>query len=284
MNKCGVRIADCGLKGKRRKKCGVRSAECGKAMIVALVAIIVLTFSGTAHAMLTAKANHDHITIDFFYHGSTVGVKGVSDTGRDLVIKITSPEGEQVMKQKGKVAGALWMNVGTLKFDNTPNMYELFSTKKVDDILSVDEQKKHTLGYAALADHVEISPMENAADKAQWFGEFVKFKEASNLYKTDFGKIDMKDLPDGHQEYFIQTQWPYQAAPGEYLVSVYAVKDGKVVEQAESHVKVEQVGMVKTLATMAKDSAALYGFLSIGIALSAGFGVGLVFRKGGGSH
>ena len=246
--------------------------------------LMFLGYAGTASAMLTAKANHDHITIDFFYHGSTVGVKGISDAGRDLVIKITSPEGHQVMKQKGKVAGVLWMNVGTLKFENTPNMYELFSTKKVDDILTPGEQKKHTLGYAALADHVEVSPVSNPADKAQWFGEFVKFKEASNLYKTDFGKIEMKDLPDGHQEYFIQTQWPYQAAPGEYLVSVYAVKGGKVVEEAESHVKVEQVGMVKTLATMAKDSAAIYGFLSVGIALSAGFGVGMVFRKGGGSH
>ena len=56
--------------------------------------------------MLTAKANHDHITIDFFYHGSTVSVRGESDPGMDLVIKITSPEGHQVLKQKGKVGGA----------------------------------------------------------------------------------------------------------------------------------------------------------------------------------
>jgi Putative transmembrane protein (Alph_Pro_TM) len=80
------------------------------------------------------------------------------------------------------------------------------------------------------------------------------------------------------------TAWPYQAAPGDYLVTVYAVKNGKVVEQAESKVNVEQVGTVKTLATMAKNSAAFYGILSIGIALGAGFGVSLVFRKGGGSH
>jgi uncharacterized protein (TIGR02186 family) len=256
----------------------------GYSVTIVLTILMLVVYSGNADAMLTAKANHDHITIDFFYHGSTVGVKGVFDAGRDLVIKITSPEGHQVMKQKGKVAGFLWMNVGMLKFENTPNLYEVFSTRKVEDILTPEQQKKHTLGYAALADHVEIGPLENAAEKTQWFGEFVKFKEDSNLYKTDFGKIEMKDLPDGHQEYFIQTQWPYQAAPGEYLVSVYAVKDGKVVEQAESHVKVEQVGMVKTLAGMAKDSAALYGFLSVGIALSAGFGVGMVFRKGGGSH
>jgi len=75
-----------------------------------------------------------------------------------------------------------------------------------------------------------------------------------------------------------------QAAPGDYLVTVYAVKDHRVVEQAEAKVNVEQVGIVKTLANMARDNAALYGFLSIGIALSAGFGVGMVFRKGGGSH
>jgi uncharacterized protein (TIGR02186 family) len=264
--------------------CGLRIADCGKTIVIVLVAMIVMGFSGTAHAMLTAKANHDHITIDFFYHGSTVGVKGLTDPGRDLVIKITSPEGHQVMKQKGKVAGVLWMNVGTLKFENTPNMYELFSTRNVDDILTPEEREKHILGYAALAGHVEVSPAVNAADKAKWFGEFVKFKESSSLYKTDFGKIELKDLPDGHQEYFIQTDWPYQAAPGGYTVSVYAVRDGRVVEQAESHVKVEQVGMVKTLAGMAQDSAALYGFLSIGIALSAGFGVGMIFRKGGGSH
>jgi hypothetical protein len=62
------------------------------------------------------------------------------------------------------------------------------------------------------------------------------------------------------------------------------VKDGKVVEQAEAMVKVEQIGLVRTLASMAKDSAAFYGILSVGIALGAGFGVGVVFRKGGGSH
>jgi len=82
----------------------------------------------------------------------------------------------------------------------------------------------------------------------------------------------------------VLTQWPYQAAPGAYTVTVYAVKNGKVVETAESQVTVQQVGMVKSLATMAKNRAAIYGFLSIGIALGAGFGVGMIFRKGGGAH
>ena len=34
--------------------------------------------------------------------------------------------------------------------------------------------------------------------------------------------------------YYIKMDWPYQALPGEYLVTVYAVKDKKVIEKAET--------------------------------------------------
>jgi uncharacterized protein (TIGR02186 family) len=237
-----------------------------------------------AFAMLTAKANHDHITIDFFYHGSSVSVRGEADPGTELVIKITSPEGHQVLKRKGKVAGMLWMNTGQLKFEQTPDFYEVFSTRKVEDILSREELEKHVIGYPALGKHVEITPVSNEEEKTKWFDEFVKFKEDSHMYATSSGTVAASLNAAGRQDYYVLTDWPYQAQPGDYLVTVYAVKNNKVVEQAEAKVNVEQVGMVKTLATMAKNSPAVYGFLSIGVALGAGFGVSMVFRKGGGSH
>ncbi len=262
-----------------------RSSQFRVAMLLILVvALVTFTFAGTASAMLTAKANHDHITIDFFYHGSTVSIRGISDPGVDLIIKLTAPEEHQVLKQKGKVAGMLWMNVGSLKFEHVPNFYTVYSTKKLEDLLSAGELGKYTIGYDALEKHVEVTPVGNEEEKAKWFNEFIKFKENSKVYAISSGKIETKMNENGQQEYYILTDWPYQAQPGDYLVTVYAVKNGKVVEQAESHVNVEQIGMVKTLATMAKNNAAFYGILSVGIALGAGFGVGLVFRKGGGSH
>lgn len=252
--------------------------------LAALAATIIVLSSGTASAALTVRANHDHITIDFFYHGSTVGVKGVTDAGRDLVITFTSPEGHQTMKRKGKVGGVLWMNTGTLTFERTPNLYEVFSTRELGDILSPVERKKHVLGYNALQDHIAIPELKSDEEKAAWFGEFVKFKEASMLYMARTGTIGRKPLGDGHEEYSLHTSWPYQAAPGEYTVTVYAVRNGNVVERAETKVRVEQVGLVKTLASMANGQGALYGLLSVVIAIGAGFGVGMIFRKGGGSH
>ncbi len=243
----------------------------------------ILIFTADASADLTVKANHDHIKIDFFYHGSTVSVKGTSAPGADLVIKIASPEGHEVLKQKGKVAGFLWMNTGTLNFERTPNLYSIYSTKKIEDILSAEEMDKYVIGYPALSRHIEMTPASNADEESKWFNEFVKYKESSNLYGSSYGHITTSEKGD-KQAYYILTAWPYQAPPGDYLVTVYAVKDKKVIEKAEASVNVEQIGIIKALSGMAKNNAASYGILSIIAALAAGFGVSLVFRKGGGAH
>jgi len=254
----------------------------GISALLCIMSTVVMSMS-IASAELTAKANHDHIKVDFFYHGSTVSVSGITDQGTDLIIKIASPEGHEKLKQKGKVAGLLWMNTGTLNFEHVPNLYSVHSTQKIDDLIDQKEQDKYVIGLPALSRHVELKPSASEEEKATWFGEFIKYKESSKLYASSSGRIEIQEK-DGKQSYYILTQWPYQAPPGDYLVTVYAVKDGKIVDTAESKVLVEQVGIVKSLSGMAKNNAVLYGVISIVSALGAGFGVGLVFRKGGGAH
>ena len=252
-------------------------------IIFFMILFLLAFFPGESAAQLTAKANHDHIQIDFFYHGSTVGVSGISDPGVDLVIKLTSAEGRQLLKKKGKVAGLLWMNVGELELEHVPGVYFLHSSKNIEDILSRDEMDKYSIGYQALESHTEMTPAVSEEEKTKWFNEFIKFKESSNLYAVSSGKISLREK-NGGQDYYILTKWPHQAPPGKYLVTVYAIKDKKVIETATADVLVEQTGMVKTLADMAKNKGALYGIISIAAALGAGFSVGMIFRKSGGAH
>jgi uncharacterized protein (TIGR02186 family) len=221
-------------------------------------------------------------------------VRGEADAGTDLIVKIASPEGHEALKKKGKMAGLLWMNVGELTFEGVPTLYFVHSTRKLEDILSREEMDKYVIGYPALERHAELKPALTEGEKDLWFREFLKYKQASRLYDMSSGKLytsDMKkESPDlaagkeGKQNYYTLLDWPYQAPPGDYIVTVYAVKDNKVIEKAETAVVVEQVGLVKTLSSMAKNRGALYGMLSILAALGAGFGVGMVFRKGGGAH
>ena len=70
----------------------MKSEKSGISLLITLFTLLVLIIYGApASAELTAIANHDHISIDFFYHGSNVSVRGVSDPDADLIIKITAP-------------------------------------------------------------------------------------------------------------------------------------------------------------------------------------------------
>ncbi len=252
-------------------------------LMFCLVFLDIFLFSEMAFSDLTIKVNHDRIKINFVYHGSSVSVSGVADSGTDLVIKIASPESHQTLRKKGKAAGFLWMNIGELKLEHASNLYFLHSTRKLDDILNSDEMDKFLIGYPSMERHVEITPVDNENDESKWFNEFVKYKESSKLYDISSGKISVTDK-DGKQNFYIQVDWPYQAPPGDYLVTVYVVKDKRVIDKAEKNVLAEEVGIVKALSDMANNKGALYGMISVIAALGTGFGVGMIFGKGTGAH
>jgi hypothetical protein len=244
-----------------------------------------LVASGEASALLTAKTSNDHVKIDSFYHGCTVSISGLSNPAdADLVIKVSSLEEPQILREKVKAAGLFWMNGGKLKFEHSPSVYFLYSTGKLDDILGQEEMDRYVIGYPALSRHVDITPVANEDERTTFFNQFVNFKESSHLYAISPEKID-RTVKDGKQAYSVKLKWPYQAPPDNYLVTVYAVKNKKVIDRAETHIVVTQAGAVKTLFTMASNNGALYGVLSIMAALTAGFIVAVVFpKKAKGAH
>lgn len=256
-------------------------------VLAVFIMVSALLVPGGAWAKLTARTNHDNVEVDFFFHGSSVSVKGESEPEIEYIIKVTSPESHQVLRQKGRVGGVMWMNVGELSVEHAPNVYFVKSSRRLQEMLPPEELEKYLIGYPALEKHMELTAVSGGSKEpshaGEWFGEFVKFKEAKRLYKISDGDIVARADGDG-QSYYTLVDWPYQAPPGQYRVEVYAVKDGRVVDTADAVVSVAQVGSVKMMASMAKNQGALYGILAIVIAFLAGFAVSLVFRKGGGAH
>lgn len=248
-----------------------------------LIALFITLLNKNAAAELTIRTNTAQIQIGAFYHGSKLIVAGVSDMGTELILKITSPDRQTLLHKKGRVGGFLWMNTGALRVDHAPSLYLLYGTRKPDDILSPGEMKKYNIGYQSLNEHVALTHTRDEEEKNLWFREFVKFKENSGLYSVSEKEITAT-VTNGKQEYNIAIDWPYQAMPDNYTITVYAVRDKKIIGRAEAALLVQQVGLTKKLADMANTSGALYGLISILLALVVGFGVGIIFRKSAASH
>jgi len=253
-------------------------------ILTTLLAMLGLAISApSAFAELTAKANHDDIKINYDYNGSSVSVSGISDPDVDLIIRISSANTDEELMRKDKEAG-VWMNVEKLTMENAPYFYYIRSTKDLDSLLGADELVSNNLGYGALEETIEIKPQQSPEMKKKLLGDYIKYKEDGKLYSQSLGDIEQKKDDAGKPTYYTVFDWPYQAPPGNYTVDVYAVKDHVITDTAQSKVVVEQEGVVKALSDMAQNNGGLYGIAAIGVSLTAGFGVGFVFKGGGGSH
>ena len=187
------------------------------------------------------------------------------------------------MKYKGKAAGLFWMKMGDMSFENVPAAYLLYTSRNLDGLLQEDERIKEGLGFEAIKAGTKVESSAADMDPDRWIAEFVKFKKAEKLYQIKENAIT-RPQGTGGNEYRLELDWPYQAAPGTYTIDVLAVRDGHVVDRTQSSLTVARTGIVAQLSNLAFNHAAVYGIISIVVAMIVGFAVGLLFKKGGGAH
>lgn len=238
-------------------------------VFVAIFVYMIVCFFGStgAQASLTMSVEHKSIPINAFYNGNTVLLKGMVDKGEDVVVKLSSDEGKETFMTKGKSAHLFWMNKNKITISGISSVYMLFSSRDIESSVSETDRDRYVLGYGAIEKRAVIAP---ATDKTRLLGEFIKLKEKNRLYGTGKEKISLIPAADGKYEYTLQVKLPYQVQPGQYKVEAYGVKNGSISDTASDAILVEPVGIVKAMTQLASRHGALYGLMSIVIALIAG--------------
>lgn len=254
-----------------------------KAAGLALLLLATLTAPVTPAQALTCQIAPEQIPIGLTYHGARIVISGESLPGEELLLKITTPPADAHLRFLGKAAGLVWMKMGSMEFKNVPLAYLLYSSKPVDQIMAPAAQQENHVGYESLKAASQVISSAGEVDRQQWLGEFIKLKESEHLYQIREGAIHLTPGASG-VSYRLESDWPYQAAPGDYLVEVLAVRDGRVVNQAATTLKVAQAGIVAQISNLAFHNSAVYGIMAILVAMVAGFGVAALFKGGGGSH
>ncbi len=248
-------------------------------MTVLLLIPVLCAAAPTTGKQIHINLSQKIISISTFYNGTTLEVKGSVPEDNDALIVVSGHKHDVHLKEKGKVAGFLWMNKTDVSLENTPAVYMVYSpegaTKK---FLNAETG----IGYKALVKDISIQP--ESEDKAFIFSEYVKLMEKSGVYAINESSIVYGSVKKGMKEFSVTLSIPSKMTPGTYSVKALAVKNGTTVSETSEDLNLELTGLPATIAKLAYGSPLLFGFMAVFIAIATGLLIGMIFRGGGGAH
>lgn len=238
-----------------------------------LLAAPQMAFAGIPAA--TMRIEPEKILVDLFYTGTIVHVRGEAPAGDNLVILCIGEESTAELKQKGKVWGLLWLNIGNIAFKHVPFFYQLASSKKLEDLASDGDLIRAGVGFRAL--EAKAVP-ENGGERNRLFWELMKLKKSEGLYAMQEGQLEI-DTQGPLQNYSTTFRFPAAAGPGEYRIHLVGFDEGKAVILADRALFVQLSGAAASIKSLSLNHGLLYGIFSVAVALAAGLLTGLVFGR-----
>jgi len=248
-----------------------------KRILLILLGVALLVNAAEVQAAdIDFTVGQRNIDMNLFYNGASIPVTGSVPEGSVVVVRFSDKAGEKAtMKQKGKAMGLLWMNMNTLHFSHMPAVCLVGSSAPLAGL----GQGGQKLGLAGIADSVVIEPA--SADRAMLLPELIKLKKSEGLYREDESAVKLESAKNGQQVFTAHVAVPSRLSPGEYLVEIFAVKDGVVIAQGVKPVTARLVGAPGFIARLAFSHGVWYGVLASLISMLAGLAVGLIFRSKG---
>jgi uncharacterized protein (TIGR02186 family) len=239
--------------------------------LCAVLALLPFQATTTPAPAITLAVSKAEIHITAGFHGDILKVTGMAPRDCEVILRLSSPPGEETLDLKGK-RGPLWMTVGKVRFESAPRIYMLRSTRPIEEILPPEEQVRETLGVEGLKASLRIQP---GVDAALFGAELLRMKRDCGFYDTKGGGATR----GGDGTYEAEFQWPARGPSGTYRMDAFAVSKGVVTCSASREILVHKVGVVAWISGLAVTHGLSYGLLAVFVALLTGLAAGVLFGR-----
>ena len=244
-----------------------------------LISVAWIGSSQAAEEPLLMELANTTIKISTFYNGTTLEVTGSIPEDTDVVLQVSGSKKDVHLKEKGKVAGFLWMNKTDVSLENIPAVYMVYTPSGPTANFM---NQRIGVGYKALLGDIAISPASE--DKDFIFGEYVKLAEESGVYAIHEAAVTYGEPNNGVKGFSATLIIPSKMSAGTYTVEAIAVKNGVATNKTHENLTLELSGLPAYISSMAYGRPLLFGFMAVFIAIATGMIIGVIFRGGGGAH
>jgi uncharacterized protein (TIGR02186 family) len=239
------------------------------------IALLVLLGSGEAKPQgVVADISESVVSITTGFQGTDLLLFGAIEPETDVVVVVEGPSEIATVRRKERVGG-IWMNTDEVSFRDVPTFYAVLSNRPLEEFVTEPAQIVYNIGFTG----VPLRPLrerDRARPDLKDFREaLIRGKMARDLYRARdqsvsimWGRLFRTDL-----------RIPVNAPTGTYWVRIFLFRNGNVVGAQTSALGVDKVGVTAAVYDLAHRHAFAYGVLAVLIAVMAGWGASLAFRK-----
>lgn len=216
------------------------------------------------------------IAITTAFAGTQVLLYGaVPARSGEIAVVVRGPPRDTTVRRKSRV-GPVWINTRAVEFRDAPSFYAVAASAPLAELAKPGVLARHELG----ADNLRLDPVAapagaGAGDLAGFRAALVRAKQRAGLYSSEPGSVSFL----GDTLFRTRITFPANVPPGSYQVQVLQFADGELSAAQTSTLEIAKMGLEADLYDFALRRPALYGLAAIGIALAAGWGANLLFRK-----
>ena len=245
------------------------------AILVLVMAFVAAASASARGQALVADLSSHHVAITTGFTGADVLLFGAVDGAGDVVVVITGPPENLVVRNKERIAG-IWVNASTVEFEGVPNFYAVASSRPLAEITTPDIRETQQIGATNIALRVASPDRDRPVEELARFREaLIRNKQKSGLFSAAPEEINIIS----NRLFRTRINFPSNMATGSYTAIVYLFRDGEAVQAVSTPIRVEKVGLGAEVYNFAHQQSALYGLAAIVIAVLAGWLGGVIFRK-----
>lgn len=246
--------------------------------ILAAALLIASTSTSFAEEEVVAGLSQNRVAITANFDGSEILVFGAvkrdapaKEGDLDVIITIAGPSMPVTVRRKEKRLG-IWVNTDSVEVDSAPSFYAVATTAPLQDILTQTEdlRKKISINSAIRS----VGAPDHILDSKKFTEALIRIRQGNDLYQILESEVELRD------ETLFRTSvaLPSNLTEGKYKTRFLLLREGVVVNEYETEIEVQKVGLERWIYNLAHQTPLIYGLLSLFIAIVAGWGASAIFR------
>lgn len=223
--------------------------------------------------------SRDSVSISTNFDGSEIlifgAVKRETEIRRNpplqVIVTVAGPDQPVTVRRKERRFG-IWINVEAARIDAAPSFYAVATSAPWADVISDTEDLRHRISVPRAIRAVGTA--EEVIEPQSFTDAVIRIREASNLYQLRENAVELRE----HTLFDTAIAMPANLTEGTYLTRIFLTRGGEVISRFETTIEVRKVGLERWLFALSRQQPLLYGLMSLGIAIAAGWGASAAFR------